>query len=75
MKQARQVVAELGAACHDASAITRCLATAEALLSGDGSREWATPNSLPPASIYQVSIPCKCMEVTCMLLSGDYFVC
>lgn len=43
---------------HDSPAVARCLATAEALLSGDdASGQWAMPDSLPPSSIYQVRAP------------------
>lgn len=55
VRQAKQAAAELGEALHDAHTVARCLATTEALLSGNATREWTMPSSLPSASIYQVN--------------------
>lgn len=52
--QARQAMAALGGALHDPPAVSRCLATAEALLSGDAAGEWTIPTSLPSSLIYKV---------------------
>eukprot|EP00752_Nemacystus_decipiens_P016486 g14737.t1 len=51
--QARQAIAALGGALHDPPAVARCLAAAEALLSGDAVGEWTIPNSLPSSLIYK----------------------
>lgn len=47
-------MAALGGALHDPPAVARCLAAAEALLSGDAVGEWTVPNSLPSSLIYKV---------------------
>lgn len=52
--QARQAMTDLGGGLHDPPTVARCLAAAEALLSGDATGQWAMPGSLPSTSIYQV---------------------
>lgn len=54
IRQARQAMADLGGGLHDPPAVARCLAAAEALLSGDATGQWTMPGSLPSSSIYQV---------------------
>lgn len=54
--QARQAQAALGGALHDPPAVARCLAAAEALLSGDAAGQWTVPNSLPSSLIYRVRV-------------------
>lgn len=54
LQEARESAAELGGALHDPSAVARCLAAAETLLSGNTAGHWAMPASLPSASTYQV---------------------
>lgn len=54
VQQAKQAVAEQGGELHDPTAVMRCLATVEAILSGNATEEWAMPDSLPSTSVYQV---------------------
>lgn len=52
LKQAREVIAELGQGLHNPSAVTNCLTEAEGLMSG--SAAGGMPRSLPLSTIYQV---------------------
>ncbi|CAM9696471.1 unnamed protein product [Scytosiphon promiscuus] len=53
LNQARQAMAELGGALHDPPAVARCLAAAEALMSGSATGQWTMPDSLPASCTYQ----------------------